>query len=657
MEREEKKGRERREGTITKQESTGLKLKRGVLLGKRGSTSTPPPTWRLGFVQPHSGEDLIYTTPTTITEKLSARKLGANLWEVLPPLTAAKMSKSGGARLPYRRKGFRLPSRLESLEDPPDSPHEEPESDSSLRRQVAASLIQHHRTVESNGHALLPVSPASYGSSMEVAPYNPAVTPGSSLEFKGRIRDSSFNLKTSTELLKVLNRIWSLEEQHASTMTLVSALKKELDHSRAQIKELLREKQINQQEMEDLTKQVADNKAVRKKVREEIEEERKLRKHSESLHRKLARELSDIKTSFSNALKELEREKKARLLLESLCDEFAKGIRNYEQEVRFLKHKPEKDRAHRESPDRLILHLSEAWLDERMQMKLAEPPYDPLEDNTIVDKLSLEIETFLQARHSTGSINVNDSSSKMPRESNLRRHSLESYHLNGVVSAPRNIDDEDSSSTSSDSNCFELNRASSGKQSSGSSKQHGADASESHPKEKFKSNLKKKRAHSRELVRGQPGLQMQFEQKMVGEQTGVKDPVEANNSQKHETGEDVREGPREKQNKQQNKRVGNPGLNTNHLINNLIRNHSLSLEAGKHHLEDDCVEDYCGQSAVPGRASPVQPWISRFTAPDLEVSETSSRWPHGPKENTLKAKLLEARLEGQRSHSKASKGS
>ncbi|CAL5382133.1 unnamed protein product [Camellia sinensis] len=654
-----------RERERKKQEFMGLKLKRGILVGKRGGTCTPSPTWRFGFEE----EDLIFptTTAAAAAATLSARKLGANLWEVLPQLKAVKMSK-GGAKLPNRRhnnhkdRGFELPTQID---DPPDSPLEEPASGSNLRRNIAASLIQHHRSVERNGHALQPVSPASYGSSMEVAPYNPAATPTSSLDFKGRNGESSFNLKTSTELLKVLNRIWSLEEQHSSNMSLVNALKRDLDHCQARIKELLREKQMNCQEMDDLMKQVAADKIARKNkeqdrikaavqsVREELEDERKLRKHSESLHRKLARELSDVKTSFSNALKELESVKKARILLEDLCDEFAKGIRDYEQEVWALKHKPDKDRIHRESPDRLILHLSEAWLDERMQMKLVQPQYDLGEKNTIVDKLSLEIETFLRARHSVSSINRN-MSSKKPKESGLRRHSLESFHLNEAVSAPHDVgDEEDSHSTSSESNCFELNRNSSGKQNNnGSSKQHGDD----HLKEKPKSIPTKKKVRSR--VRAQPGLQMQFEQHMagagscngnrtkvvakdVGEDIEAEDPVEII--------ETAKEGLREKK----NKRVGNP----NHMLNNLIRNHSLSLEGGKIHLDNNSMEDSRGQLALPGHASPVQPWISRFTTPDIEASETSSRWSHRLKENTLKAKLLEARLEGQRLHSKVSKGS
>ncbi|BBH03423.1 hypothetical protein Prudu_014295 [Prunus dulcis] len=233
-------------------------------------------------------------------------------------------------------KGLDLSDFL--ADNSPSSP-DQPESASSLRRHIAASLMQHHRTIERNklnNHILQPVSPASYGSSMEVAPYDPAVTPSSSLDFKGRIGGSHYNLKASTELLKVLNRIWSLEEQHTSNVALIKALKAELDHARVKIKELVRVRQADRHELDDLMKQIGEDKLVRKSkeqdrihaavqsVRDELEDERKLRKRSESLHRKLARELSELKSSLSNSVKELERERKSRKLLEDLCDEFAK---------------------------------------------------------------------------------------------------------------------------------------------------------------------------------------------------------------------------------------------------------------------------------------------------------------------------------------------
>ncbi|GFP86675.1 uncharacterized protein at5g41620 [Phtheirospermum japonicum] len=324
----------------------------------------------------------------------------------------------------------------------------QPGSSSSLRRHVAASLMQHHRTAErsNHNHAIQPASPASYGSSLEIAPYNGAVTPTSSVELKRRTGDTNYGLRTSTELLKVLNRIWTLEEQHVSNMSLVKALKKELDHARSQIKVLVQEQQADRHEMDELLKQVTEDKLARKNkehdrnnsaiqsMRDELEDERKLRKRSESLHRKLARELHDVKTNLEN-------ERRSRNLLEDLCDEFAFGIRDYEKEMHELRQKSDSDWSKRGNRDRgqLILHVSESWIDERMQTKLQTSG----ERKPVAEKLSSEIEAFLDAKKRIDGPKIN---------TNIRRNSLESIPLNTVVSAPREEDDDEDS----DSNCFEL---------------------------------------------------------------------------------------------------------------------------------------------------------------------------------------------------------
>ncbi|KAF0932928.1 hypothetical protein E2562_013127 [Oryza meyeriana var. granulata] len=72
-------------------------------------------------------------------------------------------------------------------------------------------------------------------------------------------------------------------------------------------------------------------------LQDELEDERRLRRHSEDLHRKFGKELSEIKSAFVKAVKDLEKEKKTNSLLEDLCDQFAMGIRDYEDEVRALK--------------------------------------------------------------------------------------------------------------------------------------------------------------------------------------------------------------------------------------------------------------------------------------------------------------------------------
>ncbi|XP_031281447.1 uncharacterized protein At5g41620-like [Pistacia vera] len=672
MKRVEKSGH----GVAEKEENLGEKLRRGVLVAKRGGPSTPTAsTWRLW----PSLEAQAQAHDSTIKENthLSARKLAAALWEFHHYFPLSKMHRgvnfngvSSDSKMRrhrphqlYKDKAFDL---SHFLADPSPSSPEQPESASSLRRHIAQSLIQHHRSIERSNRALPPVSPASYGSSLEMAPYNPAVTPTSSIEFKGRVGESRYNLKTSTELLKVLNRIWSLEEQHASNVALIKALKTELDHSRVRIKELLRDQQVDRHEIDDLVKQITEDKLVRKSkeqdrihaavqsVRDELEDERKLRKRSESIHRKLGRELSEVKSSFSNALKDLEREKKSRTLLEDLCDEFALGIKDYEQEVHALKQKSDKDWAGKADCDRLILHISESWIDERMQMKLEEAHGGFPEKQSIVDKLGFEIETFLQAKRSASS-KRNDNI--LPRD---RRNSLESVPLNEAVSAPQAVGDEEDSA-GSDSNCFELN-----KQSNGDMKLHGGEDVDGRTNEMMKHNQMKKNIVSRERIRGRnpSSLQVKFEEQMAwaissngnkGPEMVDSEPIESSMANKSENRGAIEDDSHERKNEHDELH----GSNSNYMIDNLIRNHILFSEGGMQsiHPENNSGEASCSYPARRNQASPVRQWMSKLTPPDIDISESSTKLPQVLKDNTLKTKLLEARSKGQRSRFKVFKGS
>lgn len=695
-----------------KQEFQGRKLRRGIsFLGeKKGGPSTPAPAWKFGAERDNyskwsKGEEGISSSspsstisiPSSLSHSLSARKLGAIVWEIQHQHQHHLPNMNRGARVrQHKDKGLDLPPHLA---DPPHSPTDhQPASTSSLRRHVAATLIQHHKSIERNSRALQPASPASYSSSMEIAAYNPPITPTSSLDFKGRFGEAAYSLKTSTELLKVLNRIWSLEEQHASNISLVKALKTELDHARAQIKELMQEQQADRQEIDDLMKQVAEDKLVRKSkehekikaavqsVRDELEVERKLRRRSESLHRKLARELSEVKLAYSKALKELEREGKARVLLEDLCDEFARGVGNYEQEVRALKKGSEKD--HEEKNDKLILHISEAWLDERVQMKLAEARCDPDEREMIVDRMRCEIETFLQAVRQSSDSKTDTPFMKdaVRKDTRLRRHSLESVHIHEIISGRQDAGDEDS--MSSDLHCFELNKSINVDGDNSRSNRSG-EKDDSALEEMKKITTVKKKLGPREKVKGHnsSSLQLQFEEQMDGalcngnkvhplERVRGSHPgmiakpgldkaheIDICLPQKSEEAGDVGHDKKEKWD-------GTHG--SIHLIDNVARSQLAYSEASKNHAENDHREDSCGhfswrgRSVIgagengsgdgPGLPSPVQQWNYRHTIPDLETSESSSKWPRGLKESTLKAKLLEARLEGQHARLQSSKG-
>ncbi|XP_022970027.1 uncharacterized protein At5g41620-like [Cucurbita maxima] len=507
------------------------------------------------------------------------------------------------------------------LGDPCPSSPEQPTSASSLRRHVAASLLQHHQSIERNNQALQPVSP-SYGSSMEVAPYNPAITPTSSLDFKGRMGESHYSLKTSTELLKVLNRIWSLEEQHASNIALIRALKTELDHGRVKMKELVRQRQADRHEMDELIKEITEDKLARKNkeedrikaaiqsVRDELENERKLRKRSESLHRKFARDLSETKSSLVNALNEIERERKSRMLLEDLCDEFAKGIKHYENLVHGLKPKSDRICSGRADRDGLVLEISEAWLDERMQMQQEHNDTDVR--MSVVEKLQLDIESFLEAKRN----DVNDSKNdQLLRD---RRSSLESVPLNEAASAPQagdEDDDDDDNSQDSDSHCFELN-----KPNNSNTMTHENENVEDHVVE---TDIQRKLgSDERSKSRTPSSLQVRFEEQ-VSWARSIGNKKEQGKGEALPSCQDVDGGSNEK------------------------RNNHHSIHGSNLHPEDGYGEASCSNSGWRNQASPVRQWT--MAAPEMNTTQSlSSKLPPRLKENTLHAKLLEARSKASR---------
>ncbi|XP_039166811.1 uncharacterized protein At5g41620-like [Eucalyptus grandis] len=78
-----------------------------------------------------------------------------NLGNIPHWLRRLRRDKDGGGGGGGGGGGFEL---SHFLADPSPSSPEQPESTSSLRRHVAASLMQHHRSIERNNRAIQPVS-------------------------------------------------------------------------------------------------------------------------------------------------------------------------------------------------------------------------------------------------------------------------------------------------------------------------------------------------------------------------------------------------------------------------------------------------------------------------------------------------------------------
>lgn len=539
--------------------------RRAVSVGHRSVFRPPSTPTRISF-NPN------YHPPS------SSRKLAASLWEFyqyfdqdreISPV--AKMHRppysSGGD--PSNRRPRHGHGKTAVRDNGLDLTDDQPESAGSIRKQIGQMLMKHHQRNQ-------PLSPAS---SLEVAPYNGgAITPGSSLELHGRRRagepNHNNNLKTSTELLKVLNRIWTLEEQHSANISLIKSLKSELAHSRARIKELLRCQQADRREMDELVKQLAeeklsneDNTKERDRLSsavQQLEEERRLRRRSESLYKKLARELSEAKSTLSSCVEEMERGSKSRKMMERLCDEFARGIKRYEREVHGLKQKVDKScwEGCWGEEDQMVLCIAETWLDERIQ--------SGGEEGSVVEKLEVEIEAFLKSKE------------KLPK--NQRRSSLESAPFN-AMSAP--IQEVESEEEEEESNCFEL-------------KKHVSDGGVE-----------------------PSSLQVKFEDQMAW--------AMSNNEKKK-------------------KMSGGTEERNNNVVGEMIRSHRRLVSETQGMDEGSC--SYLPPPSSNRRAeSPIRHWNPRAMTSDLTATAQGVK-----KDNTLKAKLSEARTKSSRPRIRLFKG-
>jgi hypothetical protein len=481
------------------------------------------------------------------------------------------------------------------------------------------------------------------------------------LDAKGRSRVAGYSLNTSTELLKVLNRIWSLEEQQTANMSVVKGLKLELQQAQAHIQELKQERRGYRHEVASLMRQLSEDKLVRKNknqekiegalcsLQDEVEDERHLRRHSEDLRRKSGRELSEVKPAFLMALKDLEKEKKTNRLLEGLCDQFALGIRNYEEEVSMLKQRHANIYEHKF--DKSVLHISEAWLDERMQMHNIYVQEDLLQKATVTERLSSEIEAFL-AKTSASSKNNVKCMNDTRRDSSLRRQSLESVHLNVTTSAPQVAEDDNDDSVASDLHCFELNMHGNGNRNHHHTGPHRTGtASMDEPKRisGYSYSTAGESSHVSHMpvyARKDRARSSSSNPQYVSRTLGINSHSSAGI------------GPIEVLNEASYTNISR-GHHTDSLNHNLEARPAdcLGQESLDHYSRTSLFCEGTNSGDLCNLHSPARQLNYQSTRLGHEIFECSPELPVGVKENTLKAKLLQARLEGRHARLKVSGGS
>ncbi|PNT32778.1 hypothetical protein POPTR_006G207800v4 [Populus trichocarpa] len=396
------------------------RFKRAILVGKRGGSSTPVPTWKLmGKRTPSSTLRALESSPKSLNGKakqqqapVSARKLAATLWEMneMPSpqmkeeiVEERRLRKEGRGR---ERRPVHSGSLPPHLSDPSHSPVSEriDRSGTGSCHRRTSSISQKLRLMDQSIGAFDSVSNASL---MEIETRSQAQTPsGSTVGVKPRLKDVSNALTTSKELLKIINRVWGNEDRPSSSLSLISALHAELERARLQVNHFIQEQCSDQNEINYLLKCFAEEKAAWKNKEQKVVEaaiesiageldvEKKLRRRFESLNKKLGKELAETKASLLKAVKELESEKRARVVMQKVCDELARDIGDDKAEVEELKRESAK-LCEEVEKEREMMQLADVLREERVHMKLSEAKYQLEEKNAAVDKLQNQLEAFL----------------------------------------------------------------------------------------------------------------------------------------------------------------------------------------------------------------------------------------------------------------------
>nr|XP_043632128.1 uncharacterized protein At5g41620 [Erigeron canadensis] len=394
------------------------KFKRAIMVGKtrvgNGSrSSTPAPSWRM---TPSSKSKLggaagidspnFDNSGGGRSQPVSARKLAATLWEMnhIPAPQSLKPATRVREKVNRPVQGQNSGSLPPHLSDPSHSPVSERMDRSGTGSHRRMSISHKTRLEDNNGEVYDSLSNASL---MEIETRSRGQTPsGSGNGIKPRLKEVSNALTTSKELLKIIHRMWAHDNLPSSSMSLISALHTELERARLQVNQIIKDQHVDHTEVNYLLKCFAEEKALWKSkerraietaiesIAGELESEKKMRRRSETLNKKLGQELAETKASFAKVLKELESEKRAREIMEQVYDELAVDIGEDRAEAEELKR--ESFKVHEEvEKEREMLQLADKLREERVQMKLAEAKHQFEEKSAIVDKLRSQLEAVL----------------------------------------------------------------------------------------------------------------------------------------------------------------------------------------------------------------------------------------------------------------------
>ncbi|XP_010545507.1 PREDICTED: uncharacterized protein LOC104817854 [Tarenaya hassleriana] len=433
--------------TVTRRKARNPSLTRqrrsGALGGRRSRPETPLLKWKVedkakersNGVEDDDFEDAGCNDQETERETarrrgrrksgklVSVRKIAAGLWRLQVPESIS----GGGERRSRDRLGFQGGTGY-----------------------MGVPFLYHHSNKlhghqSSNAIRQSPSSVAATKNGFLRKPEPSIPFPHSAME--GATKWDPVCLDTMDEVHQIYSNMKRIDRQ-VNAFSLVSSLEVELEEAHARIDELENEKRSQKKKLEQFLRKVSEERAAwrhreHEKVRAIIDDmkadmnrEKKTRQRLEIVNLKLVNELADTKLAVKRYMQDYEKERKARELIEEVCDELAKEIGDDKAEIEELKRESMKLREEVEE-ERKMLQMAEVWREERVQMKLIDAKVALEEKYTQMNKLVENLEAFLRSR--CGTTDVKD-----VREAELLREVAASVNIQEVKEftyEPPNSDD------------------------------------------------------------------------------------------------------------------------------------------------------------------------------------------------------------------------
>uniref|UniRef100_J3MR09 Uncharacterized protein n=1 Tax=Oryza brachyantha TaxID=4533 RepID=J3MR09_ORYBR len=185
----------------------------------------------------------------------------------------------------------------------------------------------------------------------------------------------------SDDAYAIANQLNIIDEQKGENY--VSTLQVKLQQTQDRVGKLEAERLSAKKQLDHLFKKLTEEKAAWRKrehkkvqaivedMKADLEHEKKNRKQLEKINLKLVDELKEVKMAANNLLQEYDNERKTRELTEEVCTKLVRELEEQKAEIEALKQESLKLRTEVDE-DRKLLQMAEVWREERVQMKLVD---------------------------------------------------------------------------------------------------------------------------------------------------------------------------------------------------------------------------------------------------------------------------------------------